>query len=89
MDEKGFIIGISAKAEVICRAGWRPPRVTQDGTRQMLTVIECCCPSLYMLPFFVIFKGTAQYMGWHTETSDPDAKFAHLPNGWTDDELAL
>jgi len=42
-----------------------------------------------MLPFFVIFKGTAQYMGWHTETSDPDAKFAHLPNGWTDDELAL
>jgi len=46
MDEKGFIIGLSVKAEVICRAGWRPPQVTQDGTRQMLMVIECCCASL-------------------------------------------
>jgi len=89
MDEKGFIIGMSSKAKVICRAGRRPPWVTQDGMREMLTVIECCCAALYMLPSFVIFKGAAQYMGWHTETSDPDAKFAYSPNGWTDDELAL
>jgi len=89
LDEKGFIIGMSAKAKVICRVGRRPPRVTQDGTREMLTVIECCCAALYMLPSFVIFKGVAQYMGWHSETSDPDALFACSPNGWTDDELAL
>ena len=89
MDEKGFIIGLLAKAKVICWVGRRPPRVTQDRTRQMLMVIECCCASLYILPSFVIFKGTAQYMGWHTETGDPDAKFAYSPNGWTDDELAL
>jgi len=42
-----------------------------------------------MLPSFAIFKGTAQYMGWHSETSDPDAMFACSPNGWTDDELGL
>jgi len=28
-------------------------------------------------------------MGWHTETSDPDAKFAYSPNRWTDDKLGL
>jgi len=52
-------------------------------------VIECCCAALYVLPSFVIFKGAAHYMGWHTETSDPEAKFAYSPNGWTDDKLGL
>jgi len=89
MDEKGFLLGISAKAKVICRAGRRPPRVTQDGTREMLTVIECVCAALYMLPSFTIFKGKAHYMGWHTETNDPDAVFVYSPNGWTDNELGL
>jgi len=28
MDEKGFIIGMSSKAKVICQTGRRPPRVT-------------------------------------------------------------
>jgi len=89
MDEKGFIIGMSLKAKVICQRGRWPPWVTQDGMREMLTVIECCCATLYVLPSFVIFKGAAQHMGWHTETSDPDAKFTYSPNGWTDDDPAL
>jgi len=63
MDEKGFIIGRSSRAKVVCRAGRRPPRVTQDGTQEMLTVVECCCAAQHMLPSFVILKGTAQYMG--------------------------
>ena len=87
MDKKGIIIGMSSKAKVIWRTGRRPPRVTQDGTSEMLMVIECCCAALYMLPSFVIFKGAAHYMGWHTETSDPEAKFAYSPNGWTNDKL--
>jgi len=74
---------------MVCRAGHRPPRVMQDGTREMLTLVECCCAVQYMLHSFVIFKGTAQYMGWHSETSDPDAMIACSPNGWTDDELGL
>jgi len=52
MDQKGFIIGYSSKAKVICRAGRRPPRVTQDGTREMLTVLECCSAGSYMLLLF-------------------------------------
>jgi len=89
MDEKGFIIGMSSKAKVICRTSRWPPRVMQDGTREMLTVIESCCAVLYVLPSFVIFKGAAHYMGSHTETSDPEAKSAYSPNGWTDDKLGL
>jgi len=42
MNEKGFIIGRSSRAKVVCRAGHRPPRVTQDGISEMLTVVECC-----------------------------------------------
>jgi len=89
MDEKGFIIGMSSKAKVICRTGRRPPWVMKDGTREMLTVIECCCAALYVLPSFVIFKGAAHYMGCHTETSDPEKNFAYSPNGWTDNKLGL
>jgi len=89
MDEKGFIIGMSSKAKVICWTGRWPPRVTENGTREMLTVNEYCCAALYVLPSFVIFKGAAHYMGWHTETSDREAKFAYSPNGWTDDKLGL
>ena len=44
----------------------------------MLPVIECCCAALYMLPgSFVTFKGVAQYIGWHSETSDPDAQWLY------------
>jgi len=53
MDEKVFIIGRSARAKVICRAGRRPPRTTYDGTRKMLTVIECCCANQTVQPSFV------------------------------------
>jgi hypothetical protein len=89
MDEKGFVLGYSAKAKVICQRGQRPPEVTQDGNREVVTVIESCSADLVVLPSFVIYKGAGQYMGWHSETSDPDAVFDSSPNGWTEDELDL
>jgi len=89
MDKKGFIIGRSSRAKVVCRAGRRPARVTQDGTQEMLTVVECCCAAGYVVPSFVIYKGTAQYMGWYSETNDLDVMFTCSPNGWTDNELGL
>ena len=45
MDEKGFM---SNRTKVACRAGWRPPQVAQDGTCELITVIETVLqPSLY------------------------------------------
>jgi hypothetical protein len=55
----------------------------------MLTVIECCDAEKYVLPSFIVSKGAAQYMGWHSGTTDSDFVFASSPNGWTDDKLAL
>jgi hypothetical protein len=89
MDEKGFIIGYSAKAKVICCARRRNPRVTQDGKREMLTVVECCGAGMVMLPSFVTYKGSAHCMGWHSQTNDPKAVFTSSDNGWMDNELAL
>jgi hypothetical protein len=42
-----------------------------------------------LLPSFIIYKGGAQYMGWHSETSDPDAVFSYSKNGWTNDEHGM
>jgi len=51
MDEKGFLIGIAARGKVLCHRRQRNPRVTHEGTREMVTVVEmiydfCCrlCP---------------------------------------------
>ena len=45
MDEKG---STPNRTKVICRAGRRPPQVTQDGTRELITTIETVLqPSLY------------------------------------------
>lgn len=40
IDEKGFILGFSSHAKVICGAARRNPHVAQDGSREMLTVLE-------------------------------------------------
>ncbi|KAF8247418.1 DDE-domain-containing protein [Wilcoxina mikolae CBS 423.85] len=89
MDEKGFIIGYSSEAKVICQADRWPPRVTQDRIREMLTVIKCCSAGQLILPCFVIYQGSTHYMGWHSETDDPDAVFTYFQNGWTDNVLGL
>ena len=45
-------------------------------TRDMLTVVERCGAGIFMPPSFVIYKGTALYMGKHSATNDPNAVFA-------------
>ena len=62
MDEKGFILGMSSRAKVICRAGMPPPRVMQDGTRELITVIETICAGTaaqFILLLMAIYKGAA------------------------------
>ena len=71
---------MSSRSKFVCKAGRRPPRVTQDGTRELITVIEAVSAAQYILPPMVIYKGAAHYRGWYTELgeeeSDADAKFA-------------
>ena len=81
MDEKGFMLGMSNRAKVICRAGRRPPRVTQDGARELITVIETVCAAQFIeagipnwrkqkamqMPNLPIVQKVTQQMnlGWH------------------------
>lgn len=49
-------MGFSSKAKVICRKGRRNPRVTHDGNREMVTVIEAVCASGYSLNPLLFIK---------------------------------
>jgi hypothetical protein len=64
MDEKGFLMGLASKAKVLCRRGRRNLRVTHDGKRELVTVIETVCASGISLRPFVINKGAGHYLGW-------------------------
>ncbi|KAH0602245.1 uncharacterized protein H6S33_009886 [Morchella sextelata] len=88
-DEKGFILGYSAKAKVICRSGRRNPNVAQDGSRELITVVETVSVGGLALPPWVIYKGKGHYMGWHQETNEANAVFAYSDNGWTDNNMGL
>jgi hypothetical protein len=88
-DEKGFILGYSSKAKVVCRKERRNPNVAQDDSRELITVVEAASSAGLMLPSWVIYKGKGHYMGWHRYTDDPDAVFAFSEKGWTDDSMGL
>ena len=83
MDEKGFMLGMSNCAKGICRAGRCPPQVTQDGTRELVTVIETVYAAQFVLPPTAIYKRSVHYRSWYTELEeaegDADAKFASSP----------
>ena len=82
MDEKGFTLGTANRAKVTACAGRQSPRITHDGTREPITVIEACRVKRVMLPPMVVFKGTAYYKGWYTEvTAEKHAYFAYSPKG--------
>ena len=91
VDEKGFLLGQAAHARVLCRRGRRNPNVTHDGGRELVTVAETVsAPGLVFSPL-IIYRGTAQYLGWHKNLSaeEKDYVFSYSPKGWIDDRLAL
>ena len=47
----------------VCKAGRRPPRVTQDGTHEFITVIDTVCAAQFVLPLMIICKGATHYRG--------------------------
>ena len=65
MDEKGFMIGKGERYKVICRRGRKNPRLTHDGSREWVTVIEAVSTAGVVLPPMLVNKGEAHYMGWY------------------------
>jgi len=90
MDEKGIILGQAQKVRVIVKRARRNPRYTQDGNREMVTMVECISADGRVIPPLYIYKGSSHTMGWHsTVKKDEDVTFAYSPKGWTDNELGL
>jgi len=91
MDEKGFVMGLASRAKVLCRRGRRNPRVTHDGKRELVTVIETVGGDGAVVSPFVINKGAGHYMGWYKNLTEKERmyQFSYSPKGWTDNQLAL
>jgi len=88
------MLGQSVKVKVIVRRGRKNPRYTQDGKREMVTMIECVSADGRVLPPMFIYKGTKHLLGWYADVIKEDldagkATFARSAKGWTDNELGL
>ena len=90
IDEKGIILGFSARTRVITRKGKKRPYVKQDGKREMVTALEAVSADGYVFPSFIISKGQTHTYGrfGNVTKEDSEVHFAKSPKGWIDEELA-
>jgi len=89
-DEKGFLMGRSSRVKVICKRSRKNTRKTQDGNREIITVIETVCAAGGVLPPMIIYKGRAHYKGWTALVAAGDkAFFAISEKGWTSRSIGV
>jgi hypothetical protein len=55
MDEKGFMLGQALKVKVIWHRGQKNHHYSQDGNREMVTVIECMSAAGTVIPLMNIY----------------------------------
>jgi hypothetical protein len=90
MDEKGFLMGRSARVKVILRRGKKRNFKSQDGTRKLITVIETVSAAGTTLPPMIIYQGKAQYAGWYALVKAGDKTyFSRSSTGWTNSAIGL
>jgi len=88
LDEKGFMMGMSAKTKVVPRVGRRNSRVTQDGKRELITDLETICGDGSSMAPFLFFKAKAGHsMGWYARLDNSNMLLAYSNKGWTDDSV--
>lgn len=90
MDEKVFLMGRSARVKVICRHGKTRNFKTQEGQQQLITVIETVSAGGFVIQPTIIYKGGAQYKGWHALVkANDEAYFSHSTTGWTSSAIGV
>ena len=57
MDEKGYALGIGGKAKVVVGSHDFNAYMTQSGSREWATIIECISANGRILKNWIIFKG--------------------------------
>jgi len=83
VNEKGFLLGISSREKVLCRSTRKNPRLIQEGGREWITLVETIGAGGETIASYVIYKGEAQYLGWHDYEEREEATFALSPTGWS------
>lgn len=90
MDEKGFLMGRSGRVKIICRRGKKRNFKTQDGQRELITVLETVSAGGFVIPPTIVYKGEAQYAGWHALVKKGDnTYFSRSPTGWSNSKIGL
>ena len=68
-------MGRSTRVKVICKRGRKNTLKTQDGKREIMTMIETVSAARVVLPPMIIYKGQAHYKGWSALVKVGDKAF--------------
>ncbi|KAF7578265.1 Membrane-bound metallopeptidase [Pyrenophora tritici-repentis] len=97
MDEKGFLIGLIGRSKrIFSRRQWEKKEVRaslQDGSREFLTVLACCCADGSSLPPSLIYasaKGAIR-SSWveDIKAGEHDIFVSSSPTGWSNNNIGL
>jgi hypothetical protein len=96
MDEKGFFIGIGARAKrVFSKQVWQQKlrrEAIRDGNREWVTLLACVCAGGSALPPTLIYAGKAGIQSsWVDAVNDAkhSAFVTNSPTGWTNKDIGL
>ena len=83
-------MGRSSRVKVICKRSKKTTQKTQDGKREIITVIETVSAAGALLPLMIVYKGQAHYKGWSALVKAGDkAFFAISDKGWTSRSIGV
>jgi hypothetical protein len=88
MDEKGFMIGRTARSKrIFSRALWERKQVTdslQDGNREWISVLACICADGTALPPGLVFEGLHGNIRdtWVEGIHSGNSHICHLITDW-------
>jgi hypothetical protein len=97
MDEKGFLIGLIGRSKrIFSKRQWEKKEVRtslQDGSREFLTLLACCCADGSSLPPALIYaaaKGAIR-SSWveDIKAGEHEVFVSSSPTGWSNDNVGL
>ncbi|KAL4255103.1 Centromere and Transposable Element-Derived Protein [Pleurotus pulmonarius] len=86
MDEKGLVLGATSRSLAIIDRDQSTVYEIGDGSRELVTAIECISAAGIALRPTIIFKAQKHNLEWG-RNNPGGASVAISPNGWTDQEL--
>lgn len=87
-DEKGIQLGVGERIRAFVSSNQKEAFKIEDGSRELVTMIEAICADGSTLPPCAIFKGKRLQSNWIKENPG-QFSIACSENGWTDNELGL